>query len=213
MNDNDKHSKHDIGQLPAVAESGDVILRSHEFVWLDLETTGLLNNKPGGAYADGVVLEVALALAEDDHDGNFEIIKSWDFTLSLPPDVQMDDYVRRMHTKSGLLVECEANTFMDHANADEFLCWLADTEIGSTKGGYVLAGNSVHFDLNWIRLRLPRFAERLSHRVFDVSTLTRAADAYGLGVHPRSDPVHRALDDVRASLAITKAWRDAARGI
>src|SRR5690606_27766948 len=92
---------------------------------------------------------------------------------------KMDPCVRDMHTRNGLLSECMASS-TTLEESDEFLHSLCVELTGSDKPrGMVLAGGSVHFDLAWSRVHLPRFASCLSHRVFDVSTLKIAERTYG----------------------------------
>jgi len=183
----------------------------HEFVWLDIETTGLLDANPGGAYSDGRILEVAFVLADDGVDGTFEPVTEESIVIAYDTALTMSDYVRKMHTKNGLLAACRLTPdFPDEATADDYLCFLLDQHCGPDSG-FTLAGNSVHFDLDWLRARMPKSAARFSHRVFDVSTLLRTAGAWGIGVNDRGEPAHRALDDVHESLRLAKAWRDAVR--
>ncbi len=188
---------------------------AHEFFWFDLETTGLSS-------ADDVILEWALVLAEDGREGDMSAVREYHSPISTATfahagqDRQykaalaaMDPYVRNMHTQNGLLEACAAET-VTISEVDDFLAGLC-AELGAKKRGVSLAGNSVHFDLGFCRVHLPRFTEYLSHRVFDVSTLIRAERTYG-SEQLRSEPAHRALADVHQSLATAAAWRKA-RGL
>ncbi len=186
--------------------------RNHEFIWLDLETTGLDPDRE-------IVLEFGVILAADDRDGDMLPVQEFQSVITpyaygkertVPersPDrilAEMHSKVRTMHTKNGLLAELERPELCcSISEADDFLFALAGEGLPS------LAGNSVHFDLSFIRKHMPRFASRLNHRVFDVSTLIRAEKTYGDSVEQittRAD-AHRALDDARASLATARAFR------
>lgn len=177
----------------------------HNYFWLDLETTGLDEHK-------GALLEWAVALCADDAAGDMTIEHEWSGVIhhpaSLGSRVPIDDYVLRMHTENGLWTDVEAST-TTLAESDEFLHELCGEVSGrSDVRGIVLAGNSVHFDLRWCHVHLPRFAAHLSHRVFDVSTLKSAEANWGGDLDWPAADVHRALPDVRASIAAAKLWRD-----
>jgi oligoribonuclease len=183
-------------------------MSQHQFVWLDLETTGLDPHAPGAA-----ILEWAIVLAADDRDGDMSEVERMT-SLVRPtgdPTASMDPYVVEMHTKNGLLDElagCGYET-PDTAETDAILAAWAEAQAPG-KGRLTLAGASVHFDLAWIRVHFPRFAAKLSHRVFDVSTLKAAERAWaGPFADAPRDGAHRALPDVLASLAEAKAIRQA----
>ena len=59
---------------------------------------------------------------------------------------------------------------------------------------------------------MPELARFLHHRVFDVSTLLAAAETWGRAIPRVSQPAHRAMADVKQSLAYARAFRDAAFG-
>lgn len=182
----------------------------HEFLWLDLETTGLLRDEPGDLFGGGSILEVAAAAVNDSRDGDFEVVHTFRSPVywHRKPGT-IGDWPLATHTASGLLEEC---TTADDLDAVEvcLIEWARDIW-GSDAKQLVLAGNSVHFDLAWIREQMPDFAQLLHHRVYDVSTLIRTADTYGIGAHPEAKRAHRATDDVLESIATVKYWRDEAR--
>jgi oligoribonuclease len=82
--------------------------------------------------------------------------------------------------------------------------------------GAPLAGNTVHFDKRWLIEHMDDLERLFSHRIYDVSTLTeeikRSAPAVyarrpGLGPDGKPMPQHRALDDIRNSIATAKFYR------
>lgn len=186
-----------------------------EFIWLDLETTGLDPDRD-------IILEFAAGIANDGIGGDFTPIEivhsvvdpksyaSWrvyertptGFTFDKEMDgptalAGMDPFVQRMHSKNGLLDElAKPELCCSISEADDYLAALAPD------GKPSLAGNSVHFDLAFIKKHMPKFAARLSHRVFDVSTLLRAERTYGDSHAAIQVPAsaHRAREDVLASL-------------
>ena len=174
---------------------------THEFLWFDLETTGLDPHK-------GRVLEFACALCEDARGDDFAIVQEYTAAIRCEAPGEVDPAVLRMHTRNGLWAACEAST-TTLAEVDAFLAALC-ASLTTRKHAITLAGNSVHFDLAWARVHLPAFAECLSHRVFDVSTLQRCCDSWAPAAvaWPRAE-AHRALDDVHESIARARLARKA----
>lgn len=171
------------------------------YLWADLETTGLDEH-------NDCILEFAVALVNDGRNGDMSIVETFD-SVVLPSSVEafesMDQYVVQMHTKSGLLAALDSDQAITLEEAEAFLCTLIPEGHKA-----VLAGNSVHFDLAFYRAHMPAFAKRLSHRVLDVSTLKQIEKEWGDSASTMTPPgvaAHRALDDVKESIASAKAYR------
>lgn len=177
--------------------------KSHQFLWFDLETTGL---DP----ARGRVLEFAAVLCEDAKGDDFAIVQQFSGVVGATGDeiaaLHVDPFVQKMHHHNGLWAEVLASTTTIE-QVDEFLAALAESAAPGQK--VMLAGNSIHFDLAWCRVHMPRFAERLSHRVFDVSTLWRAIEAWGPTIEKPKREAHRALADVLESIDYARVARRA----
>lgn len=180
-------------------------MTAHEFLWLDLETTGL---DP----AKGLLLEFAAVLCEDARGDDLAIVSAYHGAIhhdeAAIEAVGVAAYVRAMHTRNGLWADVAASTATVE-DADAFLAALALGLTGGRKRSIVLAGSSVHFDLAWSRVHLPAFAEYLSHQVFDVRTLRRACDAWGPEIAWPPREAHRALDDVYATISEARAAKRA----
>jgi oligoribonuclease len=169
---------------------------AHEFIWLDLETTGLDPH-------EGLLLEFAAVLCEDHRGDDFAVVQQYTGVVHHSAEainaVAPDQAVIKMHRENGLWDDVLAST-TTLAEVDGFLAALAES-LTPRKRVIVLAGSSVHFDRRWCDVHLPRFAAYLSHRVFDVTTVRRVVDAYGPAtVWPYRDS-HRALADVLATIA------------
>lgn len=178
--------------------------QQHNFLWLDLETTGL-------APHDGEIAEWALVFADDGPGGTFEPVEAYGSVLYVSQDVwdRADSWIHKTHGGSGLIAECLDPNATKLADAEDFLrSLLADK---APRGMFTIAGNSPHFDLAWLRVHMPKLATRLSHRVFDVSTLRRALQEYHDPVADSclasviGEPAHRAMADVHYSLAMARA--------
>lgn len=155
---------------------------------LDLETSGL--DEQGDQ-----VLEVAMRLGRLTPSG-------WD-PASRP-------FLPCMATTTG----CQAVTARKTAEnlgleqCDQALLasleYFPHTEAAAAK--FTLLGNSVHFDLRFVRRLFPKFAKRLSHRVIDVSAISLFCQSLGMP-KPEGAPAHRAMADVDESLRLLASFR------
>ena len=120
----------------------------------------------------------------------------------------MDDYVREMHTTSGLLEQIESSTTTLEQARDETLAFLR--EHIDEPGVVPLCGNSIGTDRRFLAKQLPEIEEFLHYRSVDVSTIKELARRWYPGVlskSPRKAGGHRALDDIRESLAELAYYR------
>jgi len=140
--------------------------------WMDLEMTGL---DP----TSDVIVEIATLITDDD----LEIIAEGpDLVVHQPPEALalMDDFVRNMHTKSGLLPEIENATLSLEEAGAQTLAFLK--EHIPDAGTVPLCGNSIGTD-----------------RRFLLAGLMANAPAKAGG--------HRALDDIQESLYELRYYR------
>jgi hypothetical protein len=85
----------------------------------------------------------------------------------------------------------------------------ADAHFGP-KDRPVLCGNSIHQDRRFIRRYLPAFDARLHYRMIDVSTIKELGRRWyptELAAQPAKAESHRALDDIRESIAELRYYR------
>ena len=133
--------------------------------WLDLEMTGL-------DAAHHVIVEIATLVTDDD----LEIVAEGpDIVVSQPPEAlaAMDDVVREMHTKSGLLAAIEASTTSLAEAGDATLAFLRSHI--DEPGTVPLCGNSIGTDRRFLAVHLPEVEDFLHYR----STAFREADGRG----------------------------------
>lgn len=180
-------------------------MTAHQWLWFDLETTGLDAHK-------GLILEFAAVLCEDARGDDFAIVHGYETAIHYDPDtialIDVDPYVRDMHTRNGLWDDVATST-VSLRDADEFLTAIV-ADLAPDGRPIMLAGCSVHFDLAWSRVHLPSFAGWVHHRVLDVSALMSAVDAWAPDrvAWPRSD-AHRAMQDVQDAIAKARLARHA----
>lgn len=121
-----------------------------------------------------------------------------------------------MHSKNGLLHEArklrvsedcsEAFRSLDRALFEQAVKFRGDWG-GSEKTPITLLGNSVHFDLAFVRRVFPSFAKTLSHRVFDVSACRLFCESLGMP-KSKAEPAHRAEADAAESLRFLAGLRE-----
>jgi len=171
-------------------------------VWLDLEMTGL-------EVARHVVVEIALLVTDNALEPLDDGI---DMVVHQPPEAleQMDDFVRTMHTSSGLLPEIEAST-LSLADAERDALEYVRRHVPEPRTA-PLCGNSIGVDRRFMHAGLPALDEYLHYRSIDVSSLKELCrrwypEAYRR--RPAKQEAHRALGDVRESIAELRYYRDA----
>ncbi len=167
---------------------------------MDLEMTGL---DP----ATCVVVEVATLVTEDDLT---VVAEGPDVVVGAPPENldAMEDVVRKMHEKSGLLNAIRSST-LTLADAERQTLDFIKHHVPEPRS-VPLCGNSIGTDRRFLATQLPRIEEWLHYRSIDVSTLKELCrrwypDAFQKA--PKKDGSHRALDDIRESLEELRYYR------
>jgi oligoribonuclease len=114
-----------------------------------------------------------------------------------------------MHTKSGLLPAIEASTVTLTDAGAQTLAFLRE-HIPEART-VPLCGNSIGTDRRFLTAYLPDIEEYLHYRSVDVSTLKELAKRWNpaiLKAAPRKAEGHRALDDIRESVAELRYYRE-----
>ncbi|WP_084501156.1 oligoribonuclease [Actinomyces slackii] len=172
---------------------------SDPLVWIDCEMTGL------DLSADALI-EVAVIVTDYELQPLGEGID----LLIKPPAAameRMDDYVRSMHTSSGLLDELDGGMSLDEAK-EAVLAHV--TSLVPQARTAQLAGNSVGTDKAFLARDMPELIEHLHYRVVDVSSIKELAKRW----YPRTffqSPAkaggHRALADILESIDELRYYR------
>ncbi len=170
--------------------------------WMDLEMTGL------DPFQHAIV-EVATVITDDD----LQVVAIGpDLVISASPEQleRMDDVVRRMHSKSGLLDAIASSTTTLEEAAQATLEFLK-AHIPEPKS-VPLCGNSISTDRRFLAAQMPEVDGWLHYRCVDVSSIKELCrrwypDAYASA--PPKAKGHRALDDVLESIAELAYYRRA----
>ena len=120
----------------------------------------------------------------------------------------MGDFVREMHTASGLLLEIPSGVSLPQAE-EKILEYLK--KYAPDAGKSPLAGNSVSVDRNFIARDLPLFNEYLHYRTIDVSSIKELARRWYPRVYfaaPKKTGNHRALGDIQDSIEELEYYRN-----
>lgn len=159
-------------------------------VWVDLEMTGLDPKKCR-------IVEIATIVTSS----NLDIIEEGpNLVIHQPEDVlaTMNDYVRALHTKSGLLDQIRASTVTLEDATEQTVAFIKKHV---PSGTVPLCGNSVWKDREFLEAYMPRVVAYLHYRIIDVSTLKELVRRWCPHREaPKKKETHRALDDIRESI-------------
>jgi oligoribonuclease len=161
---------------------------------MDLEMTGLDPVR-------NVIVEIATLVTDDQLN---VLAEGPDLVIGATPDQLdlMEDVVRHMHTVSGLLPEISASTTTVEQAVEETLAFI---RIHVPDAGVVpLCGNSIGVDRRFLRKHAPELEDYFHYRSIDVSTVKELCRRWRPDIYsgrPHKQTAHRAMDDVRESVA------------
>jgi oligoribonuclease len=168
---------------------------------MDLEMTGL---DP----ARCAIVEIATLITDDKLD---IVAEGPDLVVAAPPGALdgMEDVVRKMHAKSGLLDAITASTLSLEEAGRQTLDFIKQ-HVREPRT-VPLCGNSIGTDRRFLALHLPEIEEYLHYRSIDVSTIKELARRWYppdvLDGAPDKKGGHRALDDIRESVEELRYYR------
>lgn len=161
-------------------------------VWIDCEMTGLDLDKDG-------LVEVAVVITDEQLNvvdpGIDIVIKPSKEALD-----NMGDFVRNMHTESGLIDEFETGVSLEEAQR-EVLDYVKKFVPQPRQA--LLAGNSIGTDKAFLERDMPELIDYLHYRVVDVSSIKELAKRWyhrTFEEAPAKHGGHRALADILESI-------------
>ena len=170
-------------------------------IWIDCEMTGLSLTKD-------LLIEIAVLVTDSDlnviGEGVDVVIKA-----SAEALIEMDEFVRAMHTTSGLITEIPNGISIIEAEL-QVIAYLL--ECGIQPGKSPLAGNSVGVDRAFIARDMPALNGFLHYRTIDVSSIKELARRWYPKAYfaaPAKTGNHRALGDIQDSIAELAYYRSA----
>jgi oligoribonuclease len=167
---------------------------------MDLEMTGLDPTRH-------TIVEIATVVTDDELA---IVAEGPDLVVSATPEqlAGMSDYVRDMHTRSGLLAAIEASS-LSLADAGRVTLDFLKEHLPQ-RGTVPLAGNSIGTDRRFLAAQLPEIEEWFHYRSVDVSTIKELCRRWYPGVltaAPAKQTTHRARDDILESIAELAYYR------
>jgi len=169
-------------------------------IWVDCEMTGLnLEND--------ALVEIAVLVT----DSQLNILgEGVDLVMKATTEelAGMNDFVRKMHTDSGLIKEIPDGVSKSEGEA---LILEYVTKYAPGSGKSPLAGNSVSVDRTFIARDLPTFNQYLHYRTIDVSSIKELARRWYPKVYfaaPKKTGNHRALGDIQDSIMELEYYRN-----
>lgn len=171
-------------------------------IWMDLEMTGLDPERH-------VIVEIATLVTDDDLN---IVAEGPDLVIFQPDEAlsEMDDFVTNMHTTSGLLELIKTSTVSHDDAMQQTLDFI---KLHSPEPMKIpLCGNSIRTDRTFLAKYMPEIENWLHYRCVDVSTVKELVKRWNPGLEharPKSEGItHRAMDDIRDSVAELKFYRD-----
>ena len=171
-------------------------------VWMDLEMTGL---DP----ATDVIVEIATLVTDDE----LEIVAEGpDLVVAAPAEAlaAMDQVVVDMHTRSGLLDAIKSSRLTLEDAGQQTLEFIKQ-HVPEPRS-VPLCGNSIGTDRRFLATYLPDIENHLHYRSIDVSTIKELSRRWypeAVAKAPSKAGGHRAMDDIRESVAELRYWREA----
>ena len=177
-----------------------VIEISDNLVWIDCEMTGL------NPEADCLV-EIAVVITNSE----LEILdEGLNVVIKPRPDSwqNMNDFVRNMHTESGLINDVEDG--LDLADAEQLILDYVKKFVPDARQA-PLAGNTIGTDRMFLNRYMPSLDQHLHYRNIDVSSLKELTRRWYPRAYfqlPKKEGGHRALADILESITELRYYRN-----
>ncbi|MEU6342145.1 oligoribonuclease [Streptomyces sp. NPDC046977] len=170
-------------------------------VWIDCEMTGL-------SLAQDALIEVAALVTDSELNVLGEGV---DIVIRPPAEAleSMPDIVRTMHTASGLLQELDGGVTLEEA--EKLVLDYVRQYVREPRKA-PLCGNSVSTDRGFLARDMPTLEQHLHYRIVDVSSIKELSRRWyprAYFASPDKNGNHRALADIRESIAELRYYREA----
>jgi oligoribonuclease len=170
-------------------------------VWIDCEMTGL-------SLAHDALIEVAALVTDSELNVLGEGV---DVVVRPPAEAleSMPDIVRQMHTSSGLLKELDEGVTLEEA--ERVVLDYVRKHVREPRKA-PLCGNSVSTDRGFLARDMPALEQHLHYRIVDVSSIKELSRRWYPRAYfnsPEKNGNHRALADIRESIAELRYYREA----
>lgn len=170
-------------------------------IWIDCEMTGL-------DFEHDALVEIAAVVT----DGQLNVLgEGIDIVIKPPASAleNMGDFVRDMHTTSGLINEFDSGVTLAEAEA-QVLDYLKQHV--AVAGKAPLGGNSVATDKMFLERDMKDLTAFMHYRIIDVSSIKELARRWYPRIYfaaPQKNGGHRALADILESIDELRYYRSA----
>lgn len=180
--------------------------REDLLIWIDLETTGLDRADNMLGVQNHKIIEVGVMITDFDYnpvDEGFEIIIHHSLETL---ESKMNDYVKNMHTESGLIDKIVKSPFSLQMAEGMIIDYIDKFNI--KHGVSPICGNNVSFDKNFIDAQMPKLGNVFHYRKIDVSSIKEIASRKYPEVAKliNKQMKHRGLDDIKESIEELKIY-------
>ena len=168
-----------------------------EFLWVDLETTGLDEK-------NGLILEVSAVVTDE----KFSTVEEFSTVVGYQRPLLMstlNKWSTEQHTKSGLIEEVVTSSITEDQVCTDLAAMIKRhwyTNLGENKP--ILCGNSIHFDRKWISHCMPYVDSLLHYRMIDVSGIYEAYRGFAGLELEKTEGKHRGPSDIYDSISLCK---------
>lgn len=183
--------------MAAAIETPDAAASTH-LIWIDLEMTGLNT-------ATDQIIEIATIVTDQDlneiAEGPVIAVRQSELTMAA-----MDEWNTRQHGASGLTARVLAST-VTLAEAEAQTLHFLQGHVA--RGASPMCGNSVCQDRRFLARQMPELEAYFHYRNLDVSSVKILAERWAPAVAAgfRKESTHRALSDIRDSIAELRHYR------
>lgn len=175
--------------------------KDSRLIWIDCEMTGL------DIFGGDELVEVSVVPTDFDlnvlDEGVDYVIKPSDAAVA-----HMNDFVRAMHTSSGLLEDLKTDAVSMEEATEQVLSYIK--RFVPQEGKALLAGNSVGTDKMFLEANMPSVINHLHYRLVDVSSIKELAKRWyraAFTESPDKHGGHRALADILESIQELEYYR------
>lgn len=181
--------------MPAMIDKS---VKPTKLLWVDLEMTGL---DP----SNDVILEIAAEITDFD----FKTLASYEALVQQDHDLVVERMQKNSwwadfpDNRDSFVAKLESGKVSDVVEKE--LLALVEQHFGSEPA--ILAGNSIHNDRLFIKNYWPELDLKLHYRMLDVSAWKVLMQGK-FGVEFEKKEVHRAFDDIQASIAELQFYLD-----
>lgn len=169
-----------------------------KLLWVDLEMTGLDSEQD-------VILEIAAEVT----DFSFKTLESYEACIYQDRDLVLERMQANIWWRD---YPANRDSFVQKlpegkplATTEQEMIALTEKHFGNEPA--ILAGNSIHNDRMFIKRYMPGLDLKLHYRMLDVTAWKVVMQAK-YGVNYEKKEVHRAFDDIQASIAELQSYLD-----